>query len=62
MESTRRDLSLQVTDVHAFVPYWSMAGLVETRANIATVDVLLPEWFTIDRNSGEIASLPATSA
>ena len=50
----------QVTDVHAFVPYWSMAGLVETRANIATVDVLLPEWFTIDRNSGEIAGLPAT--
>ena len=46
--------------VHAFVPYWSMAGMVEARANIATVDVLLPEWFVIDRDSGEIARLPAT--
>ena len=51
--------SNQTPKVHAFVPYWSMAGLVETRTNIATIDVLLPEWFTLERSSGEISSLPA---
>jgi cellulose synthase/poly-beta-1,6-N-acetylglucosamine synthase-like glycosyltransferase/peptidoglycan/xylan/chitin deacetylase (PgdA/CDA1 family) len=48
------------TIVHAFVPYWSMAGLVETRTNISLVDVLLPEWFSIDRMTGEITSFPGT--
>lgn len=45
--------------VHAFVPYWSAAGVVEVRANIDTIDVLLPEWFRIDGLTGEITRLPA---
>ncbi|MDA5095763.1 glycosyltransferase [Aliiroseovarius sp. KMU-50] len=44
--------------VHAFVPYWSKAGLVEARTNIAAIDVLLPEWFSVDGRSGELTSLP----
>lgn len=52
--------SVQNATVHAFIPYWSTAGLVETRTNIAMVDVLLPEWFSIDWKSGELTNLPAT--
>ena len=50
---------IQKTIVHAFIPHWSIAGMVETRANIAAVDVLLPEWFSLDHQSGEITALPA---
>ncbi|MCI2399911.1 polysaccharide deacetylase family protein [Aliiroseovarius subalbicans] len=45
------------TTVHAFIPAWSIAGLAETRANFAAVDVLLPEWFSISPSSDDLVSL-----
>ncbi|MDU8945953.1 polysaccharide deacetylase family protein [Ovoidimarina sediminis] len=46
--------------VHAFIPHWSLAGSVEARAKIATIDVLMPEWFSVGRETGEIVDLRAT--
>ncbi|MBT8458491.1 MAG: polysaccharide deacetylase family protein, partial [Boseongicola sp.] len=56
---TARQEDARKPEVHAFIPYWSMAGLAETRANIDIVDVLLPEWFSVDGASGDIVDLPA---
>lgn len=44
------------TEVHAFVPFWSQAGRIEAQANMAMIDVLLPEWFSIDAHDGGISN------
>ncbi|WP_424940736.1 polysaccharide deacetylase family protein [Aliiroseovarius sp. S253] len=51
--------TVQTTKVHAFVPSWSLAGVVEARTNIDAIDVLLSDWVTIDGATGSVTNHPS---
>ena len=48
--------AVQDVNVHAFVPSWSLAGVVEARTHIEAIDVLLSDWVTIDGATGAVTN------
>lgn len=52
--------AVQEANVHAFVPSWSLAGVVEARTNIKAIDVLLTDGVTIDGATGKVTQHPSS--
>ena len=52
--------AVQDVNVHAFVPSWSLAGVVEARTNIKAIDVLLTDGVTIDGATGKVTHRPSS--